>query len=65
MVSLRTKSNLEPSARYKHIEKSLSESKLPDWVMDADELTVIVRRRSLVTIYPPLVQIAVVLYVKP
>lgn len=35
-VSLRTKSNREPSARHKHIERSLVESSLPDCVMDAE-----------------------------
>jgi bifunctional non-homologous end joining protein LigD len=35
-VSLRTKSNREPSARYKHIAKSLSESELPPCVLDAE-----------------------------
>jgi bifunctional non-homologous end joining protein LigD len=35
-VSLRTKSNREPSARYKHIEKSLRQSSLPACVMDAE-----------------------------
>jgi bifunctional non-homologous end joining protein LigD len=35
-VSLRTKSNREPSARYKHVAKSLSESELPPCVLDAE-----------------------------
>jgi bifunctional non-homologous end joining protein LigD len=33
---IRTKANLEPSARYKHIEEALAGSKLPDCVLDAE-----------------------------
>jgi bifunctional non-homologous end joining protein LigD len=33
---IRTKANLEPSARYKHIEEGLAGSKLPDCVLDAE-----------------------------
>jgi bifunctional non-homologous end joining protein LigD len=35
-VVIRTKSNQEPSARYKHIGESLSASRLPDCVLDAE-----------------------------
>jgi ATP-dependent DNA ligase len=35
-VAIRTKSNQEPSARYKHIGESLSASHLPDCVLDAE-----------------------------
>jgi len=35
-ASLRTKSNLPPSARYQHIQDALSASKLPDCVLDAE-----------------------------
>lgn len=35
-VSIRTKANLPPSARYKHLEKCLAESTLPDCVMDGE-----------------------------
>jgi bifunctional non-homologous end joining protein LigD len=35
-VAIRTKSNQEPSARYKHIGESLSASRLPDCVLDAE-----------------------------
>lgn len=35
-VALRTKSNLPPSARFKHIEDALAASALPDCVLDAE-----------------------------
>jgi ATP-dependent DNA ligase len=35
-VAIRTKMNLPPSARYKHIEKSLEASALPDCVFDGE-----------------------------
>jgi bifunctional non-homologous end joining protein LigD len=35
-VSIRTKSNVEPGARYKHIETSLAASAMPDCVLDAE-----------------------------
>jgi ATP-dependent DNA ligase len=45
-VSLRTKSNREPSARYKHIEKSIMQSLLPPCVMDAELIALDVKERS-------------------
>src|SRR5438105_6145918 len=35
-VSIRTKANLSPSARYKHIERALAQSTLPDCVLDGE-----------------------------
>jgi bifunctional non-homologous end joining protein LigD len=44
---VRTKANLEPSARYKHIEEALAGSNLPDCVLDAELVALDAEERPL------------------